>query len=101
VCPAGDGSNRRERFVHVARGHELCMSDSRPTSTPAEPDTGAPVDPGLPHEPVLPEHREGGGGAAPDRHRGPSEAATADVEERQRDGEDGEQGRPPEDAPAY
>lgn len=78
------------------------MSDSRPTSTPAEPDTGPPADPGLPSEPALPEHREPGGGAGLGRHGGPSEAATADIEKQQKkDGEDDEPGRPPADSPSY
>jgi hypothetical protein len=35
-----------------------------------------------------------------DRHDGPSEDATADIEEHQ-DEDEGEEGRPPADAPAY
>jgi hypothetical protein len=35
-----------------------------------------------------------------ERHEGPSEDAAADIEEQQGE-DDGEQGRPPEDAPAY
>jgi hypothetical protein len=37
------------------------------------------------------------------RHRGPSDDATADIEERQEDGysDSSEPGRPPDDAPAY
>ena len=70
------------------------MDDPRPTPRSDDPDPLSKPEQ-LPNDDDL--------GEADARHRGPSEAATADIKERQRSrpGEDAQPGRPPEDAPDY
>jgi len=69
-------------------------TDSKPRAS--QPGDSNPV----PDAPLEPDRNADGSVAA---HEGPSEAATADIEERQDTERAAERrrGRPPEDAPAY